>query len=352
MAHDILKIMRMAGRLLARSMIQVNVMVTYECCCRCRICDYWRPPASSRPAMTLEIGRVLAEKLRSIGPLAVCLVGGEPLMHPNLLDLAAPLAKDHFLDMVTNGRFMTPELAKELFRIGFSEIGVSIDYSAPAEHDAQRGLPGLFDRAVSALEYLWAARIKPEQRVRLISVVMEDSLDHIEPLSRLCRKLGVKHNLTLCVCGRGSGRLPADLELTVRRLKEIQKLCPELLILPGYLEGFSGRGRSLCRSGRNLMAVDSEGRLLRCLDRTEAPVGSLLEEDLEVLLSRLRVLPQTEPCDECWTSCRGIVEPLLYGPGRLRNWRYHLRSLRPEPLAGAAGRSFRSGEKRPPGGES
>jgi hypothetical protein len=161
---------------------------------------------------------------------------------------------------------------------------------------------------------------------------MDDNLEEIELLSELSRRIGVKHSLTLCVEGRGRGHLPADLNRTVLRLREIQKSCPELLILPGYLAGFNGQDRGLCRNGQNLLAVDSEGQILRCLDRPDEPVGSLAHEELSYLLKKLRAVAANNPCDECWTSCRGIVEPLLYGPERLANWRYHLTAIKPEPV--------------------
>ncbi|MDR1297749.1 MAG: radical SAM protein [Deltaproteobacteria bacterium] len=334
MSALIWKKLLMTAKIWGRSMIQANVMVNYDCDCRCRICDYWREPYAARPRMTREVGLVLAAKLKNVAPLALCLVGGEPLLNPDLLDIAGPLAKAHFLDLVTNGRLVTRETARDLFRAGFSEIGVSLDYANAREHDAQRGLEGLFDKAAAALENLMSARLRPAQRVRLTTVVMEDNLDHIEPLSVLAGRLGVKHNLTLCVCGRGQARGPADLERTVARIKEIQSRRPELLILPGFLEGFAGRGRENCKNGLNLAAFDSEGRILRCLDRQEEPAGSVMDESVDVLFKKLREKSDLDPCDECWTSCRGIVEPLLYGPSRLKNIFYYMRATKAEPLAG------------------
>jgi MoaA/NifB/PqqE/SkfB family radical SAM enzyme len=227
---------------------------------------------------------------------------------------------------------MTPQLAKELFKTGLCEIGVSIDYALGAEHDRQRSRPGIFDKAVAALEYLWAGRVKAEQRVRLMSVIMADNLDQIESLSQICRKIGVKHSITLCVCSRGRGEIPSDLKETILLLKDIQKRSPELLILPGFLAGFDEANRGLCRNGSNLMAIDPQGLLLRCLDKTDEPVGSLVTEELPFLLKKLKTLSQNEPCNSCWTSCRGIVEPLMYGPDRLGNWLYHLKAIKAEPL--------------------
>jgi MoaA/NifB/PqqE/SkfB family radical SAM enzyme len=316
----------MAGKILSKGLIQANVMINYECNCRCRICDYWQEPYGSLPPMSLETARIVTAKLRKLSPLSMCLVGGEPLLHPNLTDLAGPLARDHFLDLVTNGWYMTADLAKELFSLGLYEIAVSLDYAEAAAHDAQRGRNGVFERAVAALEHLVANRRRKDQRVRLISVVMDDNLDQIENLSLLCQKLGLFHSLTLCYCGRGRGRPPADLYAAVKRLREIEARRPELLIVPGYLDGFISRGP--CKNGLNLMAIDPKGQLLRCIDRQERPLGSLLDEDMGVLLARMRKVAQSEWCDDCWTSCRGIVEPLLYGPNRLRNWQAHLRFLR------------------------
>jgi MoaA/NifB/PqqE/SkfB family radical SAM enzyme len=293
--------------------------------------------------MSLTCAHTLAEKLKPLAPLAMCLAGGEPLLHPNLIDLAGLLARDHYLDLVTNGYLMTPDLAGDLFKFGLSEISVSIDYALAKEHDAQRGLEGLFDRAAAALEYLAAKRVKPEQRVRLVSVVMEDNLDHIEPLSDLCQKLGVKHNLTLYVPGRGHGGQPADLSAVVKRLKDIQKRKPALLIVPGYLEGFEGRGRAQCRNGVNLMAIDPLGRALRCIDRVDKPAGSIITDDLKVVLAKLKKQALENPCNRCWTSCRGVVEPLLYGPKKIKNWLYQLRAIRSEPIINPCGHGLRGG---------
>jgi MoaA/NifB/PqqE/SkfB family radical SAM enzyme len=339
MAYNIWKFLKMAAKVWRKGMIQCNVMINYDCPCRCRICGFWRPPWRGEPPMAMGEARAVAARLRPLAPLAMCLVGGEPTLHPDLVDIAGLLSGDHYLDMVTNGSTMTPELARALYQAGLSEIGVSIDYASAALHDGQRGLPGLFDKAVAALGHLAAARAKPEQRVRLITVVMDDNLDQIEPLSAICRKLGIKHNLTVFVPGRGEGAPPADMAEAERLLKSVQSREPALTILPGYLEGFAGRGRGRCRSGECLMAVDPRGRLLRCLDRPEIQAGSLVEEDLGALLAKLRAMALADGCDECWTSCRGVVEPLVFGPGRLRNWRYQLRANWPEPLAGGPGRA-------------
>ncbi|MDR1658569.1 MAG: radical SAM protein [Deltaproteobacteria bacterium] len=345
MSLEVIKLIKMTAKILAKGMIQANVMINYECNCRCRICDYWQEPYGTLPPMSIETAGIVTAKLRKLAPLSMCLVGGEPLLHPQLTDLAGPLARDHFLDLVTNGWYMTADLAKELFGLGLYEIAVSLDYSEPAAHDAQRGRKGVFERAVAALEHLAGNRRRKDQRVRLISVVMDDNLDHLEKLSLMCQKLGVFHSLTLCYCGRGCGQPPADMTEAVKWLREIETRRPELLILPGYLDGFLGR--SQCRNGLNLMAVDPQGQLLRCIDRQERPLGSLLEEDLEVLLDRMRKAAQSEPCDDCWTSCRGVVEPLLYGPSRLRNWLAHIRFLRADQAKGRCGWWSRAIDREP-----
>ena len=125
--------------------------------------------------------------------------------------------------MICNGWFVTPEIAQALFAAGMHEISVSVDYMDPARHDAQRGTPGAHAQALEALRALMDARTRPHQRVHMISVIMDDNLDDVEPLIRLCRRMGITYLVTLYSDHRGrkSPRtMPA--QVSERLLDELQ----------------------------------------------------------------------------------------------------------------------------------
>lgn len=138
--------------------------------------------------MSVPQARIIAEKLRHLGPQIICISGGEPLVHNKLTEIAQLFSRDNYLSLITNGWLMTPEKARALFQAGVLHVSVSLDYADPEKHDALRGVDGAFERAVRALKYLQASRTRARQRVHIISIVMDDNLGEIEPLIRLSQK--------------------------------------------------------------------------------------------------------------------------------------------------------------------
>ena len=254
------------------------------------------------------------------------------------MEIVSTFARRHFPVMITNGWHVTPTSARALFAAGIHEVSVSVDYADPERHDAQRGVPGAFDRAVRALRTLDESRTRPWQRVHMITVVMDDNLDEIEPLIRLSRELGVTYLVTLYSDGRG--RLPPrngrdDLGAELVRLK---RRFPDFVQLRGYVARFSEAARNggvgPCYAGRHLLNVDCDGNVGLCIDRLADPVGNLLTDDMRTVEGRLREAQRGNRCRACWTSCRGAIETLLYGRRPLANLLDYRRMTRPVPLGG------------------
>ena len=101
-------------------------------------------------------------------------------MREDIYDIITALnAANHFPILITNGWFVDETVARDILRAGLQEISVSVDYRDPARHDAQRGCPGAWDRAVRALELFHKHRPDRRNRVHMISVLMDDNLDDV-----------------------------------------------------------------------------------------------------------------------------------------------------------------------------
>jgi MoaA/NifB/PqqE/SkfB family radical SAM enzyme len=303
--------------------VHLNLQILYQCNFRCTICDFWKEPYKSMPHLSAMDARTIAGKLGSTGPLIVSIGGGEPLLHPELTEIVRTFAQDHFPVMICNGWYMTAHQARDLFKAGLYEVSISLDYADPAKHDSQRGMPGAFDRAVAGLEMLHANRTHPRQRVHMISVIMDDNLDEIEPLIRLARKMGITYLITLYSHARGSkaSRNP-DHDVSARLL-DLRKRYPNFVGVRGYLSRFteatSGKGVLPCYAGKNLFNIDCQGNVTRCIDRLDNVAGNILKEDFRTIERALGNQHQENDCGECWTSCRGNIETLMYGTRRLGN---------------------------------
>lgn len=326
--------------LATRRMAHLNLQLLYTCNFKCKICNFWRDPHFlAKPRLSAESARIIADKLRPVGPLIISIGGGEPLLHPQLPEIVRIFAKDHFPVMICNGWFLTPENARLLFESGLAEASVSVDYADAARHDAQRGTPGAWDRALRALKVLQENRTSPYQRVHMISVVMDDNINDIEKLIQRCADMGITHLVTLYSNGRGekqSRNFPRNIS---EKLLELKSKYRNFVALPGYLEKFSAaseQGNSIlpCYAGINLFNVDSEGFATRCIDSLDRSAGNILTDELPAVLKRLGEISAGEKCGGCWTSCRGAIETLMYGRHMLRDLSAIYQVTRPVKLGG------------------
>jgi len=298
-------------------LVHVNLQILYDCNFQCRICDFWTPEFGQRPRMTLEDARTISDRLAEIGPMVISIGGGEPLLHEDLPEIIKALSKHHFPVMICNGWFMTPEKARAIFEGGIHEVSISVDYNDAARHDEQRGMPGAFDRALEALKILHENRVHPWQRVHMISVVMEDNLDDLEPLIQRCRAMGITYLVTLYSPKRGQGLSKIPPQEVSRRLLDLHRRYPEFVQLRGYLARFSEandqHGIGPCYTGKHLCNVDCQGQVSLCIDRLEETLANFLTDTPQDVVAKLKQAYETNTCHSCWTSCRGTVETLRYG---------------------------------------
>ena len=307
-----------------KRLVHLNLQILYQCNFRCMICDFWKEPYKDMPMLSpLEV-ETISEKLRSIGPLIVTIGGGEPFLHPKLIEIVRALAEHHFPVMICNGWFMTPDRARELWKAGLYEVSISVDYATPGKHDRQRGMPGAFERALAGLEMLNKNRSYSHQRVHMISVVMDDNLDEIEPLIQLAREAGVTYLVTLYSNGRGIKTARSPKRDVSAHLLGLRNKYSNFVGVRGYLSRFNeasriGNGVIPCYAGKNLFNIDCQGNVTRCIDRLDQIAGNILSDDVDALERSLMKQFEANDCGECWTSCRGNIESLMYGSKRFIN---------------------------------
>lgn len=331
--HYQYRCLRLGLGFLTGRFIHCNLQITYRCGFKCRICDFWKTDHDSDVELTLDQIRVIGRKLNRLGTLIVSLAGGEPLERKDILDIIRILGEcNHFPILITNGWHIDREMASDLLKAGLQEISVSVDYISPERHDAQRGMPGSWDRAVRALEMLNRARPDKRNRVHMISVLMDDNLEDIEELIKLSREIGVTYMVNLYSSNRGSKepRLPGR-EVTAHLLG-LKRKYPEFVTLTSYLEqmdrAISEGGIGGCQTGRLLLNIDNRGQVARCTETLDEPVGNILSDGIGLINRRLRKVQSSRECSRCWTSCRGFAE-CMFKPPRLRQFREFYTSVKP-----------------------
>ena len=181
---------RLLRAYLARRPIWCAWQVTYRCNFRCKFCHYWSDPMGQAPEPPVSQYADAARKLAQVGTMMVSLAGGEPLLRHDVPELVEAIGRFHFPFLTTNGWLVTDAVAADLWRAGLWGASVSIDYADPATHDQRRGSPGAWRQAWRAVETLAAARVHKWQRINVLAVLMEDNIDHIEPLIQMAAERG------------------------------------------------------------------------------------------------------------------------------------------------------------------
>ena len=119
-----------------------------SCQLRCQGC--WVDVEAPRKMMDLETLNGIVSDAKRHGNSYFGILGGEPFLHPNLLDLLAA-HPDCYFQIFTNGQLITDDVARELRRLGNASPLVSIEGTA-AVSDDRRGRSHVLDRTLSGLE--------------------------------------------------------------------------------------------------------------------------------------------------------------------------------------------------------
>ncbi|MEK5240432.1 radical SAM protein [Paenibacillus sp. FSL L8-0470] len=97
----------------------------------------------------------VVDQLAEAGVLLLGLSGGEALLRPDWMDIASRASsKGMMVSIGTNGAVIDDEMCRRIIEAGVSGICVSIDGATAEVHEQVRGVKGLYDKAVSAIETL------------------------------------------------------------------------------------------------------------------------------------------------------------------------------------------------------
>ena len=253
------------------------MQVSNRCNLSCGFCSFWERPAARHDEMTVADFETISAKLAEGGAMIVSIEGGEPLLRADIADIVRAFARYHHPILFTNGWRVTPALARELWRAGLTEVGVSLDYATPARHDAHRGESGTFDAALRAVEILRDTAPQGGRQMVMISVVMHDNVEELPDLLRISQRLGVNHQMTLLSTG-GDGRHDRAQVLPApgigARLLALKKEFPHFITFSGYLEAIDrfleGDVRTPCWAGERFLNIESHGAGV-ALHREAAP---------------------------------------------------------------------------------
>ncbi|MBU1088065.1 MAG: radical SAM protein [Candidatus Omnitrophica bacterium] len=162
--------------------------ITDNCMLRCRMCKKWQPDIfiekkdlNSCPSIA-QYKKFLTELKELVDDdFVLNFGGGEALLYPDIFEIIK-IASDigFYTNINSNGFLIDENVARKLGDSGMRDIKLSLDSIDPKIHDYMRGVEGVHEKALKAIDNLH--RFAPHMRVSLISVIYEQTYRDFIPL--------------------------------------------------------------------------------------------------------------------------------------------------------------------------
>ena len=199
---------------------------TRQCNLRCIHCyasaDSWRSPQE----MSTEEGKAFISDLADFGVPVLLFSGGEPLLRGDMFELAA-FAREQGVRPVlsTNGTLISEAVAEEIRRVGFGEVGISLD-GIGERNDHFRGQNGAYEAALRGIRNC----INAGQRVSLRLTITRGNYEEIPAILELVEREGI-HRVCfyhLAYAGRAGDLREEDLSPQETR-SVVDRICQHTL---------------------------------------------------------------------------------------------------------------------------
>jgi len=207
-------------------------VVVWNCTRQCNLsCIHCYASADNRRSpeeMDTAAGRAFIRDLADFDVPVILFSGGEPLLRKDLFPLAS-LAQELGIRVTlsTNGTLITDEVAREISRIGFAEVGISLD-GIGANNDHFRGRNGAFEAALAGIRNCIALGL----RVSLRLTITRFNYQEISAIFRLVEAEGIDRVCFyhLAYSGRGGSLREGDINHAQTR-EVVDTICEHTLNL-------------------------------------------------------------------------------------------------------------------------
>ena len=190
-------------------------LVAWETTRNCNLaCMHCRASATHGPfsgELDTDASFRLLDQISHVGKPIIILTGGEPLLRPDIFDIARYGTKKGLrMVMAPNGTLITEKFAKQMADSGIQRISVSLDGATIESHDRFRGIDGAFKGALRGIKLAKEAGVE----FQINTTITKTNLKEIPEIQELAIKLGaVAHHIFLLV-PTGRGKYIVDQEIT------------------------------------------------------------------------------------------------------------------------------------------
>jgi len=274
----------LSGLLKGDALGMLFVELTSQCNESCIHCYAESSPERSE-SLSFDDIRAGLNQARGLGRAFVQFTGGDPLIHPQLVDAVAHAHSLDFagIEIYTNGILLSDKLLEKLQPFS-PNIAFSLYSHDAATHDAITALPGSFQRTTDAIRRAKAAGFG----VRIGVILMQENAGQaVETRDYIINRLEIDEADIRFDPVKKTGR-GIDVEssegitFSAAHLPERKKV--------------AGRNGKLC--------IASDGTIYPCIFSRQNPLGNIRHNSLQEMMDRLNRQAVAKPSTSRWQSCK------------------------------------------------
>jgi len=320
------------------------VAATDYCMLRCKMCNKWHEPLPKPEELpSLEEWKHFITGFRELvdEQFEMDFGGGEALSMPGILEMVRHAKGLGFkTTMASNGYLINKEMAIKIADSGLDAVSLSLDSHRPQLHDKMRGVEGVYQRVMDAIDNI--TKYAPHTRKGLCCIIMDENIDDILPLVHFADN---NPNIDwiyfmVVVQPNYSGPLtddwrdeykylwPKDKAKTIVLLDELirlrqggSKVSNRVEHLRAYKAYFNNPqklvNKARCIVGGRAISVNSYGFVQLCLFKDF--IGNIRKQDIRDIWRSQDAQAIRKQVDQCKTNCHLLLnccyiedEPSLY----------------------------------------
>ena len=252
--------------------------LTSRCNLKCLHCYNESSPSNNNDKLTTSDWKSIIDQSFSIGCRQLQFIGGEPMLDPDILQLAkyARNVGFDFIEIFSNGTLITREDIKKIRDL---EVNVAISlYSDQSYiHDQITTINGSFNKTIRTMELLKESGIS----TRVGVIAMRQNQDSIEETLSLVKHFGFNGGDSPDIVrsiGRGNDNLTPN-ELLVRKYGLMT--CPSFITnLNEFIKNYF---YNPCWYGK--ISVDSSGEIFPCVAAKDKLMGVFKKNNIQEIIS-------------------------------------------------------------------
>lgn len=308
---------------------------TKRCNLFCKHCFRESGPDSAiESELNTQEGKKLLDQIKSAGFKLLILSGGEPLLRPDIFELASYADKIGVRPVVgTNGTRLTIETADRLKASGVTGVSISLDSSSPGFHNQFRNSPNAWEKAVEGINNSLEAGL----RVQVNITITESNFDQFEKTVDFVTGLGVQalYPFFLVPTGRGKNIEEESLKQeryfnVIKAVLEKQKTVP-IEIKPTCAPQFMPMARDMglnmrytrgCIAGISYCCILPDGDVNIC-PYLPVKVGNVREKPFDEIWKESEIFNTLRDFSKYEGRCGGCPEINTCGGCRARAYYYN-----------------------------